>query len=349
MKQVWVNAATCSRTASTTCGAAFPTLTTAIPEPRSISELPPTPPTPPPPARSTNSGTVPPTAEETAAVRRAISSRERGPGRSVSSRRSCGRVWSSTPVITASWSSGWSARHCSRVTQPAGRSGRPRARAGAHLVRPPRADPGRRSDHAVEPPHDAGRPEDRPGVGRGQHRRPRALGDHPAHHAETALERLRWHAGAGAPAPGLPRRRRRARHLPVPRLRRSQRRAGLGPRHRLGRRGPRLVRARRRGLAGARRPVHAGRRRDGAAGPGGAPARAGRRAAALRLPRGPVAAAGRDRPLAGGEHLRLGGAGRPGGRPGAGDAPAGPRDRPPPAALLPPRPRAAAPGGPWPP
>src|SRR4051795_8583024 len=90
MKQVCVKAATCSRTASTTAGAALPTLTTAMPEPRSISELPSTSTSTPPPARSTNSGTVVPTAEDTAAVRRARSSRDRGPGSSVTSRRSCG-------------------------------------------------------------------------------------------------------------------------------------------------------------------------------------------------------------------------------------------------------------------
>jgi hypothetical protein len=88
MKQVCVNAATCSCTAWTTAGAALPTLTTAMPEPRSISELPSTSTITPPPARSTKTGTVPPTAEETAAVRRAMSARERGPGISVTSRRS---------------------------------------------------------------------------------------------------------------------------------------------------------------------------------------------------------------------------------------------------------------------
>src|SRR4051812_15819011 len=104
MKQVWVNAATCSRTASTTAGAALPTLTTAMPEPRSISELPSTSTSTPPPARSTNSGTVVPTADETAAVRRAMSSRERGPGSSVTSRRCCGSAAAdvSTSVIATS-------------------------------------------------------------------------------------------------------------------------------------------------------------------------------------------------------------------------------------------------------
>src|SRR3954469_4048060 len=104
MKQVWVNAATCSVTASTTAGAALPTFTTAMPEPRSMSELPSTSTIKPPPARSTNSGTVVPTADETAAVRRAMSSRERGPGSSVTSRRCCGSAAAdvSTSVIATS-------------------------------------------------------------------------------------------------------------------------------------------------------------------------------------------------------------------------------------------------------
>src|SRR3954452_9632224 len=104
MKQVCVKAATCSRTASTNAGAALPTLTTAMPEPRSISELPSTSTSTPPAARSTNSGTVVPTAEDTAAVPRAMSSRDRGPGSSVTSRRSCGSDPAdvSTSVIAAS-------------------------------------------------------------------------------------------------------------------------------------------------------------------------------------------------------------------------------------------------------
>src|SRR6478735_4717746 len=61
MKQVWVKRSTCSRTPSTTCGAALPTPTTAIPEPRSISELPSTSTSTPPPARSTNTGRTVPT------------------------------------------------------------------------------------------------------------------------------------------------------------------------------------------------------------------------------------------------------------------------------------------------
>ncbi len=40
MKQVWVNRATCWLTASTTAGTAWPTLTTAIPDPRSMRALP---------------------------------------------------------------------------------------------------------------------------------------------------------------------------------------------------------------------------------------------------------------------------------------------------------------------
>src|ERR671928_64882 len=70
MKQVWVNAATCSCTAATTRGAALPTLTTAIPAPRSISELPSTSTSTPPPARSMNTGRVVPTPDDTVAERR---------------------------------------------------------------------------------------------------------------------------------------------------------------------------------------------------------------------------------------------------------------------------------------
>ncbi len=89
MKQVCVNAATWSVTARTTCGAALPTLVTAIPEPRSMSELPSTSTRTPPPARSMNTGKAFPTPADTAAWRRANSSRERGPGSSVTIRRSC--------------------------------------------------------------------------------------------------------------------------------------------------------------------------------------------------------------------------------------------------------------------
>src|SRR3954449_2527522 len=93
MKQVWVKASTCSCTAATTRGAALPTLTTAMPAPRSMSELPSTSTSTPPPARSTNTGRVLPTPADTVAARRAASSRERGPGISVTSRRSCGGAW----------------------------------------------------------------------------------------------------------------------------------------------------------------------------------------------------------------------------------------------------------------
>ncbi len=80
MKHVWVNARTWSTTRSTTCGAALPTLATAIPEARSISELPSASTTTPPPAASTNTGSVVPTPRATWRLRRAIFSRERGPG-----------------------------------------------------------------------------------------------------------------------------------------------------------------------------------------------------------------------------------------------------------------------------
>jgi hypothetical protein len=68
-----VNRAVCSATAATTAGAALPTEVTAMPEPKSISELPSTSTSTPPPARSTKTGSAVPTPGGTAAVRRAIS------------------------------------------------------------------------------------------------------------------------------------------------------------------------------------------------------------------------------------------------------------------------------------
>src|SRR5690349_11493774 len=98
MKQVWVNRSTCSCTAAATCGAALPTVVTAIPEPKSISELPSASTTTPPPAATANTDT----ADDTAACRRAVHSRDTGPGISVTSRRSCGSAGppcTSTTVI----------------------------------------------------------------------------------------------------------------------------------------------------------------------------------------------------------------------------------------------------------
>ena len=51
-----MKAATCSVTPATTCGAALPTLVTAMPEPKSISELPSTSSSTPPPARAMKTG-----------------------------------------------------------------------------------------------------------------------------------------------------------------------------------------------------------------------------------------------------------------------------------------------------
>src|SRR6478735_2427979 len=91
MKQVWVNAATCSDTAAATLGAALPTLVTAIPEPKSISEFPSTSTRTPPPARSMNTGNAVLTPADTTELRRANNSRERGPGSSVTMGRPGGR------------------------------------------------------------------------------------------------------------------------------------------------------------------------------------------------------------------------------------------------------------------
>src|SRR3954470_22432189 len=105
MKQVWVYVATWSCTACTTFGALLPTLVTAIPLDRSISELPSTSTTTPPPAAATYTGSTLPTPEATAAARRACSSCERGPGIAVTSRRSWGSpgppIWSPEVVLAA--------------------------------------------------------------------------------------------------------------------------------------------------------------------------------------------------------------------------------------------------------
>ncbi len=60
-----MNAATCSCTRLTTSGAALPTVVTAMPEPRSISELPSTSTITPPPAAVTNTGSAVPTPSAT--------------------------------------------------------------------------------------------------------------------------------------------------------------------------------------------------------------------------------------------------------------------------------------------
>ena len=90
MKQVWVNCATCAWTRSATRAAAFPTDVTAIPEPKSISELPSASMRTPPPAAVTNTGSVVDTPRATHPFRRAIISREAGPGISVARLRRCG-------------------------------------------------------------------------------------------------------------------------------------------------------------------------------------------------------------------------------------------------------------------
>src|SRR5206468_12058927 len=90
MKQVWVNLAACSRTRSATRGALLPTETTAMPEPKSMSELPSASTSTPPPAAVMNTGRMLLTPRATARSRRASSSREAGPGISVTRRRCWG-------------------------------------------------------------------------------------------------------------------------------------------------------------------------------------------------------------------------------------------------------------------
>ena len=58
MKQVWVKRATCSVTRWTTRSALLPTPVTAIPEPKSISELPSASTITPPPAAVTKTGST---------------------------------------------------------------------------------------------------------------------------------------------------------------------------------------------------------------------------------------------------------------------------------------------------
>src|SRR5688572_27890192 len=91
MKQVWVKRATCSCTLATTASAALPTLTTAMPEPRSIKELSSASTRTPPPAAVTTTGSGVPRPRQTAPSRRSIRALERGPGISVTRRRSWGR------------------------------------------------------------------------------------------------------------------------------------------------------------------------------------------------------------------------------------------------------------------
>src|SRR3954451_24329235 len=92
MKQVWVNAATWAVTPRTTPGAELPTDTTAMPEPRSIRELPSASTSTPPPAATMKTGSVGPPPSATAAFLRLSSSVERGPGISVTRWRCWGRV-----------------------------------------------------------------------------------------------------------------------------------------------------------------------------------------------------------------------------------------------------------------
>src|SRR6478609_1907833 len=90
MKQVCVNAASCSVARATTAAALLPTFVTAMPEPKSIRLLPSTSSSTPPPARDTYTGSVVPTPAGTAPSLRDCSSCDFGPGIAVTSRRSCG-------------------------------------------------------------------------------------------------------------------------------------------------------------------------------------------------------------------------------------------------------------------
>src|SRR5450755_1207837 len=90
MKQVCVKRVTCSITRLTTSSALLPTDVTAIPEPKSISELPSASTTIPPPAAVTNTGRTWLSPRATLRCLRSSSAREAGPGMSVTIRRCCG-------------------------------------------------------------------------------------------------------------------------------------------------------------------------------------------------------------------------------------------------------------------
>ena len=91
VKFVCVNAATASCTRETTRGLALPTVTTPIPEPRSMMRLPSRSSIIAPSARVIIAGKAIPTPPETASLRRAITSADLGPGIAVAMWRDCGR------------------------------------------------------------------------------------------------------------------------------------------------------------------------------------------------------------------------------------------------------------------
>ena len=91
MKQVWVKCSTASLTAPTTAGSEAPTLVTAMPEPRSMKELPSTSWMMPPSASATYTGTVDATPAATTALRRSVRATDFGPGKSAWTRRFCSR------------------------------------------------------------------------------------------------------------------------------------------------------------------------------------------------------------------------------------------------------------------
>jgi hypothetical protein len=83
VEQVWVKWATCSVTRVTTSSALLPTDVTAIPDPKSISEFPSASISTPPPAAVTKIGSTWLSPRATLRCRRSSSSRETGPGISV--------------------------------------------------------------------------------------------------------------------------------------------------------------------------------------------------------------------------------------------------------------------------
>src|SRR3954452_356737 len=164
MKQVCVNAATCSCTRRTTSGAALPTVVTAMPDPRSIREFPSASSRMPPPAASTKTGSVVPTPSATYCFLRASFSCDLGPGISVTRLR----CWvmelppASVVLMAAAYGACSCGFHRSKGVDPTDsvvgeRAGGART-SPAERTPPPRPPGRRRGHHVAGMGHDAGMP-----------------------------------------------------------------------------------------------------------------------------------------------------------------------------------------------
>jgi hypothetical protein len=134
MKHVWVNAASCSDAWRTTFASAWPTEVTAMPEPKSMSWLPSTSARTAPEARVMKTGSVVETPRATTLLRRSNSSRDFGPGTSVTRRRSC--VSSFMACIYLTGSSDKHGGAVIRSLRPLSRRGTGRGGVSASFVEP---------------------------------------------------------------------------------------------------------------------------------------------------------------------------------------------------------------------